>query len=101
MADGEPAGYLKLNIDEAQSEDTGADTLEIERIYLSSRYHRNGLGKHLINHALANAAQHNKTRVWLGVWEKNKPAIRILSKKWALSRPERISFRWAMKHRQI
>lgn len=80
MAVGEPAGYLKLNIDKAQSEDTGADTLEIERIYLSSRYHRNGLGKHLINHALANAAQHNKTRVWLGVWEKNKPAIGFYQK---------------------
>lgn len=80
MVNGEPAGYLKLNIDEAQSEAMGADTLEIERIYISSRYHGMGLGKNLIIHALNNAVTHNKTRIWLGVWEKNGPAIGFYQK---------------------
>ncbi|WP_042203221.1 GNAT family N-acetyltransferase [Paenibacillus camerounensis] len=80
MVNGEPAGYLKLNINEAQSDEMGADALEIERIYISSRYHGQGLGKHLINHALVNAARHNKGRVWLGVWENNGPAIGFYEK---------------------
>ncbi|MDF9839389.1 MULTISPECIES: GNAT family N-acetyltransferase [unclassified Paenibacillus] len=80
MVNGVPAGYLKLNIDDAQSEAMGKDALEIERIYVSSRHHGKGLGKHLINCALNNAVKHSKTRIWLGVWEKNGPAIGFYQK---------------------
>lgn len=69
------AGYLKVNIDGAQSEDMGPDAFEIERIYLKKAFQLQGLGKHLYNHALAMARKHGKKKIWLGVWEKNEQAI--------------------------
>ncbi|GIP26521.1 spermidine/spermine N(1)-acetyltransferase [Paenibacillus sp. J23TS9] len=48
----EPAGYLKVNVDDAQTEEMGQDSLEIERIYIRDKFQRKGLGKHLINQAL-------------------------------------------------
>lgn len=71
----EPAGYLKLNIDDAQSKQMDEDSLEIERIYLRSQYQKQGLGQHLFNKAIEAATSHNKYKIWLGVWEKNLNAI--------------------------
>ncbi|QFP80356.1 GNAT family N-acetyltransferase [Latilactobacillus graminis] len=69
------AGYLKLNINKAQTEGAATDTLEIERIYIRGPFKRLGLGTQLINHALTIAAQNHKTKVWLGVWEHNTAAL--------------------------
>jgi ribosomal protein S18 acetylase RimI-like enzyme len=71
----EVTGYLKINMNDAQSEKMGDDALEIERIYLKSGYQKLGLGKHLLNKALETAVENNKKKVWLGVWEKNENAI--------------------------
>ncbi|MEJ6399931.1 GNAT family N-acetyltransferase [Nicoliella lavandulae] len=68
------AGYLKLNIDDAQSEAMGSDTLEIERIYIDKEFKHQGLGGMLFNKAISEAKQHNKHKVWLGVWEHNEDA---------------------------
>ena len=68
-------GYLKVNTMEAQTEDMGADSLEIERIYIKSDYQKHGLGKLLYEKALEIAKANNKQSVWLGVWEKNENAI--------------------------
>lgn len=37
-ADGEVAGYLKLNVDDAQSEEVDPNGLEVERIYLRKSF---------------------------------------------------------------
>ncbi|WNQ13121.1 GNAT family N-acetyltransferase [Paenibacillus aurantius] len=79
-ANGEMAGYLKINTDDAQSEAMGRDSLEIERIYIRKKYHKQGLGKDLINKAIELAKERNKERIWLGVWEKNENAIRFYKK---------------------
>ncbi|MGN7165225.1 GNAT family N-acetyltransferase [Paenibacillus cellulositrophicus] len=71
----ELAGLLKVNMNEAQTEPMGDDSLEIERIYIRSQFQRKGLGQYLINQAMDIAKTHNKTRLWLGVWEKNENAI--------------------------
>ncbi|MGG0738938.1 GNAT family N-acetyltransferase [Niallia taxi] len=71
----EIAGYLKVNIDDAQSEAMGAESLEVERIYVKSQYQKLGLGKQLFNKALDVSRQLNKKKIWLGVWEKNENAI--------------------------
>lgn len=71
----EIAGYIKINIDEAQSEDMGDDALEIERIYIKNNFQRHGLGKYLLQLATDIALERNKTRIWLGVWERNENAI--------------------------
>lgn len=73
--DDQVAGYLKLNINDAQTEGAALDALEIERIYIRQPFKRLGLGTQLINHALAVAQQTHKTNVWLGVWEHNTAAL--------------------------
>lgn len=76
----EVGGYLKVNIDEAQSEHAGKDSLEIERIYVKKKFQKHGLGKVLLNKALEIAIEQNKKNVWLGVWEKNENAIAFYEK---------------------
>ena len=76
----ELAGYLKINTDEAQSEKLGQDSMEIERIYIMSRFQKLGLGKVLMDEALKLANEKHKNRIWLGVWEKNLNAIAFYEK---------------------
>ncbi|MFP7485103.1 GNAT family N-acetyltransferase [Priestia filamentosa] len=73
--DNEIAGYLKVNTDEAQSEEMGDESLEIERIYIKNNFQKQGLGKYLFNKAIDMAIEHNKKKIWLGVWEKNENAF--------------------------
>lgn len=67
-------GYLKLNINDAQSEDDFENALEIERIYIRKEFQKQGLGKVLYNIALTKATELEKQRIWLGVWEFNQNA---------------------------
>jgi diamine N-acetyltransferase len=76
----EAAGYLKVNTNDAQTETMGQDSLEIERIYIRKKFHKQGLGKYLINKAIEMAVERKKKTVWLGVWEKNENAIAFYSK---------------------
>lgn len=76
----ELAGYLKINTDQAQSEEMGADALEIERIYIKQSLQKHGVGKHLFQQALHTAQELNKQQMWLGVWEKNDNAIAFYQK---------------------
>lgn len=50
------------------------------RIYIRSPFQRKGLGQYLIHNAMEIAKIHNKTRVWLGVWEKNENALHFYKK---------------------
>jgi diamine N-acetyltransferase len=76
----ELAGYLKVNINDAQSEDMGNEALEVERIYIKRDFQKHGLGKYLLKKAIEVAKVHNKTKIWLGVWEKNENAIAFYKK---------------------
>lgn len=76
----EVAGYLKVNINDAQSEEMGKDTLEVERIYIRSKFQKQGLGKHLLQKAIDIAHECHKKKIWLGVWEKNENAIAFYKK---------------------
>ncbi len=76
----EIAGYLKLNTIDAQTEIMGSDSLEIERIYIRKKLHKQGLGKYLINKAIEIAIERNTEKIWLGVWEKNESAITFYKK---------------------
>lgn len=80
-SDDEVAGYLKINVGEAQSEKMGADSLEVERIYVKKKFHKKGLGKLLLEKAFDVAAELEKKKVWLGVWEHNENAIAFYKKK--------------------
>lgn len=76
----EVAGYLKVNTDGAQSEEMGDESLEIERIYIKNKFQKHGLGKYLLSKAMELAMEHNKQKIWLGVWEKNENAIAFYKK---------------------
>ncbi|MFG6147376.1 GNAT family N-acetyltransferase [Halobacillus sp. B23F22_1] len=76
----ELAGYLKVNTGEAQTEKMGEDSFEIERIYIIDQFQKHGLGKGLLNLAIEMAVEQHKTKVWLGVWEKNENAIAFYKK---------------------
>lgn len=76
----EVAGYLKVNTGDAQSEEMGDESLEIERIYIKNKFQKQGLGKYLINKATEIAVEWNKKKIWLGVWEKNENAIAFYKK---------------------
>jgi ribosomal protein S18 acetylase RimI-like enzyme len=76
----EVAGYLKVNTNDAQSEEMGDESLEIERVYIKSKFQKHGLGKYLLNKAIEIALECNKKKIWLGVWEKNENAIAFYQK---------------------
>ncbi|MGG3564031.1 GNAT family N-acetyltransferase [Neobacillus rhizosphaerae] len=76
----EIAGYLKVNTNDAQSEEMGDESLEIERIYIKTQFQKHGLGKYLLNKAVEMAMERNKKKIWLGVWEKNENAIAFYKK---------------------
>ncbi|EFU40598.1 PaiA [Paenibacillus vortex V453] len=58
----------------------GDESLEIERIYIKSKFQKHGLGKYLLNQAKDIAVESNKKKLWLGVWEKNENAIAFYEK---------------------
>ncbi|MBO0421680.1 GNAT family N-acetyltransferase [Enterococcus plantarum] len=79
-SDDQLAGYLKINVNDAQTETIEQDALEIERIYIDSDFKRLGLGKMLYNKAIERAKELNKTAIWLGVWERNFSAMKFYRK---------------------
>lgn len=76
----EIAGYLKVNMNDAQSEKMGDESLEIERIYIRNKFQGKGLGKNLFDKAMEIAIKQNKRMIWLGVWKKNAKAIAFYKK---------------------
>lgn len=90
------AGYLKVNTNDAQSEEMGAESLEIERIYIKKKFQKHGLGKYLLNKAMEIAMERNKKKIWLGVWEKMKMLL-LFIRNWGLFKLEPTLFIWVMK----
>ncbi|MCE4956550.1 GNAT family N-acetyltransferase [Macrococcoides caseolyticum] len=80
MVNNSIAGYLKINVKDAQTEDMGQDALEIERIYVDKHFQKQGIGQLLYNKAIERAHYHHTSKMWLGVWEHNYNAIAFYSK---------------------
>ncbi|HSI80284.1 MAG TPA: N-acetyltransferase [Solirubrobacterales bacterium] len=72
--DGEPAGFVKLNVGAAQTEQPNEGGLEIESLYVARAFQGLGIGRLLLDRALADAAAAGAEYVWLGVWERNRKA---------------------------
>jgi ribosomal protein S18 acetylase RimI-like enzyme len=73
-------GYLKLCWGDAQSEKMSEEYLEIERIYVLKEFHRNGIGRKMVDHTKVISKELNKSKVWLGVWKKNPEAVAFYKK---------------------
>ena len=69
--------YIKLNEGEAQTDLKDPDAIEVERIYVLKDHQGKGLGRQLLDFALATAKSKGKSRLWLGVWEHNPSAIQF------------------------
>lgn len=80
LVDGNIAGYIKINVDEAQSEMREKEGLEVERIYILKQFIGQGLGQLLLNKAFEIGRKSGKTYVWLGVWEYNIRALAFYKK---------------------
>lgn len=74
-ADGQPAGYLKLDGNNHPEELGKGPSIEICRIYADSSFIGKGVGKALMQKAIEVAAEKECSVLWLGVWEKNQVAI--------------------------
>ena len=55
-------------------------TQQNKRIYVSDKFQSEGLGRYLMEQAIAMATVRKKKYAWLGVWEKNEKAIRYYKK---------------------
>lgn len=75
FADEKPAGYIKLNYGNAQTDIKDKDSLEVERLYVLPEFQKQRLGKQLMDFAAQQATAKNLTYIWLGVWEHNIKAI--------------------------
>lgn len=73
-------GYLKMNIGDSQTEHFDHTYLEIERIYLDARFQHKGIGYTMLQFALRQAKAFSKSKIWLGVWDKNPKAIKFYRK---------------------
>lgn len=69
-------GYFKVNVGLAQTEPIEGG-FEIERIYLLAPHQGIGIGQLMFDKIFGLARKLKKTRLWLGVWEKNYGAIRF------------------------
>nr|WP_251130792.1 N-acetyltransferase [Exiguobacterium sp. s157] len=80
MLDGEVAGYLKVNANNAQTEAMGEEAFELERIYVRRAFQGSGVGKALYDQAIRCANELKKREIWLGVWEHNHKALAFYRK---------------------
>jgi ribosomal protein S18 acetylase RimI-like enzyme len=69
--DEEPVGYARLRETETPGE------MELARIYAVAAALGKGVGKALMQAAIALARAQGKHTIWLGVWEHNQRAIRF------------------------
>lgn len=76
----EDAGYIKLNIGEAQTELQDQEGIEIERFYVRKQFHGIGVAKQLMGQAIETGISLNKAYIWLGVAETNIKAVRFYKK---------------------
>lgn len=70
-------GYFKLNEGDAQTEKLHHSSIELERIYVVPQFQGKHLGELMLNKAKDISKEKQMDFLWLGVWEKNRNAIRF------------------------
>jgi ribosomal protein S18 acetylase RimI-like enzyme len=73
----EIVGYAHLVTAEAPACVSGPSPIELKRLYVDPAIHSRGLGKRLLDEAIARAKEAGAETVWLGVWEHNGKAQRF------------------------
>ena len=75
-----PIGYALLTAPDLPDIVTGADDVELKRIYILSRYHGGGLAGRMMEAVVVEARGMGKTRLLLGVYAANDRAIAFYRK---------------------
>lgn len=73
-------GYFKLNSGGAQTDLKLEESIELERIYVLEEFQGKKAGQWMLDQAIDLAITDQKKFLWLGVWQKNKRAIRFYEK---------------------
>ncbi len=74
-------GYSMLLSGDSPVDVSGSNPIELVRIYIDRDHASKGLGSSLLDTCLRHAVETGHDVMWLGVWEKNEPAIAFY-KKW-------------------
>lgn len=78
--DGQLVGYAKLKQNSREEGITGANPIELCRLYNLQEYIGKGIGKALMLKCLEFAEANGHDTLWLGVWEDNELAINFYRK---------------------
>jgi ribosomal protein S18 acetylase RimI-like enzyme len=70
-----PIGYIKVNLYRGKKGLEGDQQAELERIYVVSTAQKSGVGRKLLDQAIASAKNIKAQYLWLGVWQNNPKAI--------------------------
>lgn len=68
-------GYLQSRLAVPDGHPSAPPGLELERLYLLQRFQGKGLGRRLLEAAIAQARQRQLGYLWLSVWKRNAGAI--------------------------
>ena len=68
-------GFSQLRIGKASPAVKAKRPAELNRIYVAAEWHGRGVGRALMDRALADAKRAACDRLWLGVWEHNPKAM--------------------------
>ncbi|KAI9243495.1 acyl-CoA N-acyltransferase [Phascolomyces articulosus] len=82
-AEDHPVAFCQLRISEKIYDFIGStpeESIELQRIYVDKNCAGQGIGKQLLEQAIAKAQALGKKTIWLGVWEFNPKAIKFYEK---------------------
>jgi diamine N-acetyltransferase len=74
-SDGRMIGFSQLRPGQAHASVAAARPTELRRLYVVAGSHGHGVGRQLMQEALAAAAREGCDVLWLGVWEHNPKAM--------------------------
>ncbi len=76
----EVIGYAKLQEHSTEECVTGANPVELQRLYVAKNFHGKGIAGTLMDECCAEAARKKYETMWLGVWEYNLRAQKFYEK---------------------
>ena len=80
-----PAGFIKMEKSKPLVPlDPDAETIELSKLYVLSRFHGSGMADQLMEEGLGYANAHGVGVVWLCVWERN-PRAQAFYRRWGFN----------------
>lgn len=80
-SDGQLIAFAQMRINSHNTSVDAENPCEVYRIYVSSKYHGQGIAHQIMTDVLTRATQKGADSVWLGVWEENPRAIAFYEKR--------------------